>query len=133
MATTLTCVGRGRRSTVDLNTKKPAPGPDRLSLNTLLALRSRSRGHQPLHDRGHWSPWASGNGGRQDVTDALRSLMLEGAAEGQSLIDVAMNLTTDDIARHLYTAGRPDPDLVIRTSGEQRIKLPALAERVRPS
>ena len=82
---------------------------------------------------GPLSPWASGSGGRQDVTDALRSLMLEGAAEGQPLIDVAMNLTTDDIARHLYTAGRPDPDLVIRTSGEQRIKLPALAERVRPS
>jgi len=32
-----------------------------------------------------------------------------------------MNLTTDDIAQHLYTAGRPDPDLVIRTSGEQRM------------
>jgi short-chain Z-isoprenyl diphosphate synthase len=47
--------------------------------------------------------------------------MLERAADGQSLVDVAMNLTTDDIARHLYTAGRPDPDLVIRTSGEQRM------------
>jgi short-chain Z-isoprenyl diphosphate synthase len=64
---------------------------------------------------------AIGYGGRQEVTDALRDLMLERAAEGQSLVDVAMNLTTDDIARHLYTAGRPDPDLVIRTSGEQRM------------
>ena len=64
---------------------------------------------------------AIGYGGRQEVTDALRDLMLERAADGQSLVDVAMNLTTDDIARHLYTAGRPDPDLVIRTSGEQRM------------
>ena len=64
---------------------------------------------------------AIGYGGRQEVTDALRDLMLERAAEGQSLVDVAMNLTTDNIAQHLYTAGRPDPDLVIRTSGEQRM------------
>jgi short-chain Z-isoprenyl diphosphate synthase len=34
---------------------------------------------------------------------------------------LAETLSTDDIARHLYTAGLPDPDLVIRTSGEQRM------------
>jgi len=37
------------------------------------------------------------------------------------MADVADNLTADDITAHLYTAGRPDPDLVIRTSGEQRL------------
>ncbi len=34
---------------------------------------------------------------------------------------MAATLDEQDIARHLYTAGRPDPDLVIRTSGEQRM------------
>ena len=37
------------------------------------------------------------------------------------LADVAATLTADDIATHLYTSGQPDPDLVIRTSGEQRL------------
>ena len=34
---------------------------------------------------------------------------------------VARDLSLDDIAAHLYTKGQPDPDLIIRTSGEQRL------------
>jgi short-chain Z-isoprenyl diphosphate synthase len=64
---------------------------------------------------------AIGYGGRQEVISALRELMTERAEAGDSLSDLAASLTTDDIGRHLYTAGRPDPDLVIRTSGEQRM------------
>jgi len=37
------------------------------------------------------------------------------------MADVADSLTAGDITDHLYTAGRPDLDLVIRTSGEQRL------------
>ncbi|MFT4298061.1 MAG: polyprenyl diphosphate synthase [Aeromicrobium sp.] len=62
-----------------------------------------------------------GYGGRQELTDAMRSLLLEEAAKGRSLEDVARTLEVDDIAEHLYTKGQPDPDLVIRTSGEQRL------------
>jgi short-chain Z-isoprenyl diphosphate synthase len=62
-----------------------------------------------------------GYGGRQELTDAMRSLLLEQAAKGRSLEDVAGTLVVDDIAEHLYTKGQPDPDLVIRTSGEQRL------------
>ena len=40
---------------------------------------------------------------------------------GGTLGGLAESLTTNDIARHLYTAGQPDPDLIIRTSGEQRL------------
>ncbi|WP_035791696.1 polyprenyl diphosphate synthase [Kitasatospora mediocidica] len=64
---------------------------------------------------------AVGYGGRQEVIDALRELMYERAEAGGSLTDVADTLTVDDITPHLYTAGQPDPDLVIRTSGEQRL------------
>jgi len=62
-----------------------------------------------------------GYGGRQELTDAIRSLLLEKAAEGLELEAVARTLEVDHIAEHLYTRGQPDPDLVIRTSGEQRL------------
>jgi short-chain Z-isoprenyl diphosphate synthase len=64
---------------------------------------------------------AIGYGGRQEVIDAIRALLYEQAAGGGTLAGLAGSLTTDDIGRHLYTAGQPDPDLVIRTSGEQRV------------
>ena len=64
---------------------------------------------------------AIGYGGRQEVVDAVVCLLYEQGAAGGTLAELAQTLTGDDIARHLYTAGQPDPDLVIRTSGEQRL------------
>jgi short-chain Z-isoprenyl diphosphate synthase len=64
---------------------------------------------------------AIGYGGRQEVIDAVASYLREQAGAGIPLSELARALTTEDIARHLYTAGQPDPDLVIRTSGEQRL------------
>lgn len=64
---------------------------------------------------------AIGYGGRHEITDAVRALLRESAEKGLSLAEVANVLTVDDIAANLYTAGQPDPDLVIRTSGEQRL------------
>lgn len=60
-------------------------------------------------------------GGRDELRDAVRSLLCERAAQGESLTDVAAHLETDDIEAHLYTKGQPDPDLIIRASGEQRL------------
>lgn len=60
-------------------------------------------------------------GGRQEIADAVRSLLHEHAGRGTSIEDLAEVLDIDHIAEHLYTRGQPDPDLVIRTSGEQRL------------
>ncbi|WP_043627267.1 polyprenyl diphosphate synthase [Nonomuraea candida] len=72
-------------------------------------------------DTGFHLTLAIGYGGRQEVIEALRELLYERAEAGQSMVELASSLTMDDVARHLYTAGQPDPDLVIRTSGEQRM------------
>jgi short-chain Z-isoprenyl diphosphate synthase len=64
---------------------------------------------------------AVGYGGRREIADAVRSLLYEHAAAGTSIEELADVLDVDHIAEHLYTRGQPDPDLVIRTSGEQRM------------
>ncbi len=64
---------------------------------------------------------AIGYGGRREIADAVRSLIKEHAARGTSLEELAEILDVEHISEHLYTRGQPDPDLVIRTSGEQRL------------
>ncbi len=50
-------------------------------------------------------------GGREEIVDAVNGIIASGAKE----------IDEDAISSHLYTRGLPDPDLVIRTSGEQRL------------
>ncbi|HET6167021.1 MAG TPA: isoprenyl transferase [Marmoricola sp.] len=64
---------------------------------------------------------AVGYGGRREIADAVRSLLQEQAAQGRTLEELAEVIDVEHIAEHLYTKGQPDPDLVIRTSGEQRL------------
>lgn len=64
---------------------------------------------------------AVGYGGRQEIADAVRSLLHQQAKAGTSIEELAELLDVDHIAEHLYTRGQPDPDLIIRTSGEQRL------------
>jgi short-chain Z-isoprenyl diphosphate synthase len=64
---------------------------------------------------------AIGYGGRREIADAVRSLLQAHAAQGTSIEQLAEILDVEHIAEHLYTRGQPDPDLVIRTSGEQRL------------
>ena len=52
---------------------------------------------------------------------SVRSLLLEAAAKGTPIEELAQDIDVERIAQHLYTKGQPDPDLVIRTSGEQRL------------
>jgi short-chain Z-isoprenyl diphosphate synthase len=64
---------------------------------------------------------AVGYGGRREIADAVRSLLQEHATKGTTIEELAEVLNVEHIAEHLYTRGQPDPDLVIRTSGEQRL------------
>jgi short-chain Z-isoprenyl diphosphate synthase len=64
---------------------------------------------------------AVGYGGRREIADAVRALLHDHASRGTSIEELAGILDVEHIAEHLYTKGQPDPDLVIRTSGEQRL------------
>ena len=64
---------------------------------------------------------AVGYGGRREIVDAVKGYLSDQSAAGKSLPEAAAALDSDAISRHLYTAGQPDPDLLIRTSGEQRL------------
>jgi len=64
---------------------------------------------------------AIGYGGRHEIADAVRDLLRTRAAEGATLEEVADDLDVEHIQAHLYTKGQPDPELLIRTSGEQRL------------
>ena len=64
---------------------------------------------------------AVGYGGRREIADAVRAMLTDHASKGTSIEEMAELLDVEHIAEHLYTKGQPDPDLVIRTSGEQRL------------
>jgi short-chain Z-isoprenyl diphosphate synthase len=64
---------------------------------------------------------AVGYGGRKEIADAVKSFLRQHADAGSSLDELAEAFDVEHIAQHLYTKGQPDPELVIRTSGEQRL------------
>ena len=85
------------------------------------AARSRTRPTRTADVPGLHVNVAVGYGGRREIADAVRALLHEQAAKGTTIEDLANVLDVEHIAEHLYTKGQPDPDLVIRTSGEQRL------------
>ena len=64
---------------------------------------------------------AVGYGGRQEIADAVQALLRDKLREGLTGDDLVKAMSVEGIDGHLYTSGQPDPDLVIRTSGEQRL------------
>ncbi|ROR92317.1 isoprenyl transferase [Nocardioides aurantiacus] len=86
-----------------------------------VAERLKAAAESTREVDGIWVNVAVGYGGRREIADAVRSLLHEHAGRGTTLEELAEVIDVEHIAEHLYTKGQPDPDLVIRTSGEQRL------------
>ena len=89
--------------------------PDEL-VAALKDAEARTKDNKGLHIN-----LAVSYGGRREIADAMRSIVKKHQSEGGELDALAEILTPELIGEHLYTGGQPDPDLVIRTSGEQRL------------
>lgn len=60
-------------------------------------------------------------GGREEITEAFRRVVADRVADGTPLDDVLASLDADSVSPYLYTSGQPEPDLILRTSGEVRL------------
>jgi short-chain Z-isoprenyl diphosphate synthase len=60
-------------------------------------------------------------GGREEIADAVRALLKDKEKRGESLREIIDGISEEQIGRYLYTTDLPDPDLIIRTSGEIRL------------
>jgi short-chain Z-isoprenyl diphosphate synthase len=60
-------------------------------------------------------------GGREEIADAVREMLAQALKEGVPLAQVIDEICPERIGRHLYLADTPEPDLIIRTSGELRL------------
>ncbi len=98
---------------------KPVGALDLLPNETARVLKDAAEA--TAHNQGLLVNVAIGYGGRREIADAVRSLLQDHATKGTTIEELAEILDVEHIADHLYTAGQPDPDLVIRTSGEQRL------------
>ncbi len=64
---------------------------------------------------------AVGYGGREEIVDAVRRMVVDHVRRGDSLEGITSGLDAEEISRYLYAPDVPDPDLIIRTSGELRL------------
>jgi short-chain Z-isoprenyl diphosphate synthase len=60
-------------------------------------------------------------GGREEIADAVREMLAEALRGGATLPEIIADVCPEQIGRHLYLADAPEPDLIIRTSGELRL------------
>lgn len=88
--------------------------PDHLVAVAKTAEEARPSGARRLNI-------AMGYGGRQEIVDAAKDLVEDLIARGVPGSDVAAHIDADSLAAHMYSADIPDPDLLIRTSGESRL------------
>jgi short-chain Z-isoprenyl diphosphate synthase len=88
--------------------------PDRLVVAAKAAEAARPSGARRLNI-------AMGYGGRQEIVDAARDLVGKLLAEGGDISAIPDKIDAESLAKHMYSADLPDPDLLIRTSGESRL------------
>jgi short-chain Z-isoprenyl diphosphate synthase len=60
-------------------------------------------------------------GGREEITDAFRDYLVQQLSTGKDLRQALEGFSHKAVERFLYTSGLPEPDLIIRTSGEVRM------------
>jgi len=89
--------------------------PD-LVLETLRRAEAATRHHERL-----LLNVGVGYGGRQEIIDALKGYLHESFTRGDGPDGILEGLTPHSLAKYLYTYDCPDPDLIIRTSGEVRL------------
>jgi short-chain Z-isoprenyl diphosphate synthase len=87
--------------------------------STLAAIRKAEAVTQ--HYDGMRLTIAAAYGGREEIVDAVRLLLRAQIAQGKPFEDVIETVTREAIGRWLYAPDLPDPDLIIRTSGEIRL------------
>lgn len=111
LASELADHGNWRIKHVGSSERLPAPLRD-----ALTRAEQATFGNSGLHVN-----LAVGYGGRSEITEAVRKVIAEHRAQGGTIETLAETLSPDSIGENLWTSGQPDPDLVIRTSGEQRL------------
>jgi len=88
--------------------------PERLVSAAKRAQEARPTGTRRLNI-------AMGYGGRQEIVDAAKDLVGDLVAGGVPAVEIASRIDAVSLAAHMYTPDIPDPDLLIRTSGESRL------------
>jgi short-chain Z-isoprenyl diphosphate synthase len=84
-------------------------------------LRDAVEATESVRSDGFHVNLAVGYGGRREIAEAVRGLLNKKLADGATAEELVEAVSVDAISENLYTSGQPDPDLVIRTSGEQRL------------
>jgi short-chain Z-isoprenyl diphosphate synthase len=92
---------------------------DLLPPSTVQAVRDAEAATQDYGDVE--LTFAAAYGGREEITDAVKTLVRTELGGGKSLEEIVESITPEAIGRCLYSPHLPEPDLIIRTSGEIRL------------
>lgn len=92
---------------------------DLLPPSTIAAVRAAEAATQDYGDVE--LTFAAAYGGREEITDAVKALMRNELVSGKSSDEIVESITPEAIGRYLYSPHLPEPDLIIRTSGEIRL------------
>ena len=92
---------------------------DLLPDSTIAAIRAAEEA--TAGNRAMVLTFAVAYGGRQEIIDAVQSMLREKSKQGEDLQAIIDSITEETIGQYLYAPDLPDPDLIIRTSGEIRL------------